>query len=124
DHPKLARHTPCERQLLLDEQHGEIRLFVELHDDVADLVDDVRLNPLGRLVQDQELRLEHHRSSDRQLLLLSAREISTAPAQHLLEHREELEDLLWDVSPLIPPRGQPDAQILLDRELREDLSSL
>jgi hypothetical protein len=33
-------------------------------------VDDVRLDAFGRLVQNQQRRLEHERTADRQLLLL------------------------------------------------------
>ncbi len=62
-----------ERQLLLDEQHRDARtVLIEPQDDAADLVHDVRLDPLGRLVQDQQARLEHERAADRELLLLAA----------------------------------------------------
>src|SRR5690606_16517502 len=124
DHPKLARNPTCERQLLLDEQHREVRLLVELQNDVADLVHDVRLNAFGRLIQDQELRLQHQGSTDRELLLLSSGKVSAASAQHLLEHGKELEYLLRQIAPLLAPSGQSSAQSLLDRELREDLAPL
>ena len=42
------------------------------------------------------LRIEHQRAADRQLLLLAARKIAAAPPQHLLQHREHLEDVLRD----------------------------
>ena len=54
------------------------RLSAEDH--VADLVDDVRLDAFGRFVQNQQLRLEHERPADRELLLLAAGQIAAAPA--------------------------------------------
>src|SRR5690606_35432450 len=56
DDAELARNATCERQLLFDEQHGQLLLLIELEDDIADLVDDVRLNAFGRFIEDQELR--------------------------------------------------------------------
>ena len=41
-------------------------------DDVLDLFDHRRLQSLGRLVEEQQLRLLHERAGDRQLLLLAA----------------------------------------------------
>ena len=38
------------------------------------------------------LRLHRERAADRELLLLAARQVAAAPAQHLLQHREHLED--------------------------------
>ena len=88
ENAELAGDPPRERQLLLDQQHRDARVPIEPQDDVADLVHDVRLNAFGRLVQDQQLRLEHERAADRELLLLSAGEIAAAPAEHLLQDRE------------------------------------
>src|SRR5690348_2000602 len=45
---EATRHAARERQLLLDEQDGHA-LIAEPRDDVADLRDDVRLDPFGRL---------------------------------------------------------------------------
>jgi hypothetical protein len=52
-----------------------------------------------------------------------AREVAAAPVQHLLEHREQLR-----TAPAEPACGrlvgQAHAQVLLDREPREDLAPL
>ena len=93
-----------------------------LQDDVADLVDDVRLNAFGGLVEDQQRRLEHERAADRQLLLLPARQIAAAPLQHLLQHREQLEDPRRNRPRAVLAHAEPDAQVLLDRQLRKDLA--
>src|SRR5262245_31163726 len=82
---KTARNAARETELLLDEQDGELFFTVQLHEDVADFGDDVRLNALGRLVQDEKLRLDGERAPDRELLLLAAREIAAAALQHRLQ---------------------------------------
>ena len=75
---------------------------------------DVGLNALGRLVEDEQLRFQRQRAADGELLLLPAREIAAAPAQHLLQHREQLEDALGDRARFACRATQPDAQVLLD----------
>src|SRR5690606_41557090 len=77
-----------------------------------------------RLVEDQELRFEHQRAPDRELLLLPAGQISTAPTQHRLQHRKELEDALRHLAPSPPPPDEPEPEVLLHRELGEDLAPL
>ena len=124
ENAEFAGDPPRERQLLLDQQHRDARVAIEPQDDVADLVHDVRLNAFGRLVQNQQRRLEHERAADRELLLLSAREIAAAPAQHLLQHRKQVEDLRRNRTPAAGARREADAQVLLDRQLRKDLASL
>ncbi len=88
ENAELARHAPRERQFLLDQKHRQPFLFIQPQNDVADFVHDIGLNPFGRLIQNQQLRLQHQRAADRQLLLLAARKIAAAPVQHLLQHRE------------------------------------
>jgi hypothetical protein len=60
---------------------------------------------------------------DGQLLLLAAGQVAAAAVQHLLEHREQLVQLGRDgrAAGLV---GQAHAQVLLDREPREDLAAL
>src|SRR4051794_8061434 len=96
DDAKFTRDTPCERQFLLDQQHCEVRFLVEPHDDVTNLMHDVGLNALSGFIEDQELGLEHQRSSDRQLLLLSAGQVAAASSQHLFQHRKQRKNLIRD----------------------------
>src|SRR5690606_38809744 len=79
---KAVAEAAHERQLLLDDEHGQPELAVQLANHVADLGDDARLDAFGRLVEEQEARLEHERARDREPLLLSAGEIAAAPLQH------------------------------------------
>ena len=89
---ELARHAAREGQLLFDQQHGQSFFLIQPQHDIADFVNDVGLNAFGRLIENQQLRLEHQRAADRELLLLAAREIAAAPVQHLLQHRKQIED--------------------------------
>ena len=97
---------------------------IQLEDDVADLVHDVRLDAFGRFVEDEQRRFEDERAADRQLLLLAAGEIAAAPVEHLLEHGEQVEDLRRNRTGAVLPDAEADAQVLLDGQLREDLAAL
>src|SRR5215469_17273213 len=61
-----------QRDVLLDEQHGDI-VAVEHVDDSPDFAHHPRHQALGRLVEQNDFRLEHHRAGNRQHLLLATR---------------------------------------------------
>src|SRR5258708_33113660 len=96
ENAELARHPACERQLLLDQQHGKPFFLVQLQDNIADFVDDIGLNSFGRLVKNQQLRFEHEGAADRELLLLPARKVAATPAQHLFQNWKQVEDPAWN----------------------------
>jgi hypothetical protein len=52
-------------------------------DHALDVLDDRRLDALGRLVEDQQARTACQRAADGELLLLAAGEVAAAPAQHV-----------------------------------------
>src|ERR1700681_2089532 len=85
ENAELAGHAPGAAQLLLDQEHRESRVPVEREKNVADLMHDVGLNPLGGLVKDEQRRLEDERAPDRELLLLPPGEIAATPMQHPLQ---------------------------------------
>src|SRR5580698_10416463 len=95
DDAKAPPDPAREGQLLLDQQHRD-PLVDQADDDVADLTHHVGLNALGRLVEDQQLRIERQRAAHGQLMLLPTRQIAAPALQHLLEHREQREDPLRD----------------------------
>ena len=68
---ELARHPPSEQQFLFDQHDGHVSLAIQLDDNVADFLNDIRLKPLSRLIQDQQLRLENKGTTNSQLLLLT-----------------------------------------------------
>src|SRR5262249_54896821 len=88
----------------------------------ADLLDDDGRQAFGRLIEEQEPRAGPQDPSDRQHLLLAARQGSPAGPEPLLEIREELEDLV-DVDPAGADRRRQQ-EILLDGEAREDAALL
>ena len=53
----------AEIEILLDEQDAHSPFAAQKADRVADLVDDVRLNAFGRLVEDEQLRLGEQRAA-------------------------------------------------------------
>src|SRR5437660_10078960 len=60
-----------ERHVLLHQQNRDA-LAAQHVDDVPDLRDHARHQPLGRLIEQDNFRLEHHRPRDREHLLLAA----------------------------------------------------
>jgi len=121
ENDEVARDSSRKRELLLYEQHGHASLAIEPQDDVADLVDDVRLDAFGRLIEDQKPRLENHGSANRELLLLATRQVAAAPMAHLLQDGKQVEDLRRNGARSVPPSGEANAQVLLHRELGENL---
>ena len=64
------------------------------------------------------------RPADRQLLLLAAGEVAAPAAQHGLEDREQLEDVVGNAALAARQRAEAGLQVLLDRQQREDLAAL
>ena len=110
-----------EAEVLLDQHDGEA-LPLQPGDGAADLLDDDRGEPLGRLVEQEELRAGAQDAADGQHLLLAARQLGALARQPLAQVREQLEDLLERQPAGLHPRRQH--QVLLDREAREDAALL
>ena len=69
-------------------------------------LDDDRRQPLGRLVQQQHLRIERQRAADRQHLLLAAGELVAEIVAALLQPRKHLVDLCRpSTARAAPPRS-------------------
>src|SRR2546427_3358180 len=88
-----ARDLEGQSHVLLDEQDRH-PVAVEDVDDLVDLGDHAGHQTLGRLVEEDDLGLEHHRPRDREHLLLAARERATRLVAPLPQHREPPVDLL------------------------------
>src|SRR2546427_2510352 len=73
---------PRELEVLLDQQDRSVALPLDPPQHVGDLVDDGRLDALGRLVEQEERRGGDQRPRDVELLLLAAGEVTPALAQH------------------------------------------
>ena len=52
------------RQFLFDKQHRDPLFLDQAQNDIADLVDDVRLNTFGGFIENQEFRIDGQRATD------------------------------------------------------------
>ena len=110
-----------EMEVLLDQQDGEAAAL-ELADDLADALHDHRRQPLGRLVEQQQVGAGAQDAADRQHLLLAARQLGALAAPPLLQVGKELVDLGQAHAARLDHRRQQ--QVLLDIEAREDAALL
>ena len=74
------------------------RRVAQIADGIADVLDDRRLDALGRLIEDEQFGLCDQRTGDGELLLLTTRKIAAAARQHVLQHREQPQHLGADVA--------------------------
>src|SRR5664279_547932 len=89
-----------------------------------DFLANARSEPFGCLIQDQEVRIGHERSSNRQHLLLAARELIPAIGRAFAQDWKQIENAVlrpWHIRFLALLRHQ---QILANREVGEDLAAL
>ena len=109
---------------LLDEKDGEAGL-PDSRQRIEDDVDDLRRKPERRFVEEKHLGIGGERASDRQLLLLAARQHPGVPGAELAQDREELVGA-GEAAPVLPLplRGEPEPEVLLHGELAEDAASL
>jgi len=114
-----------EMAIVLVEQYSicpRTRETAQVGDGAADVLDDRGLDAFGRLVEQQEARPHDEGASDRKLLLLAAREIAAATAQHAAEHGKQREHHLRDGAIVALERRKPGLQVFLDGEQREYLA--
>src|SRR5437016_829281 len=95
DHDQLpVCQRSCHAEVLLDEQEGD-PFVLEALAGVHELFDYGRREPLGRLIHDQELRVEQQRATDCEHLLLTSGELRSAVPLPLGKARKELVHTLW-----------------------------
>ena len=111
-----------QRHVLLDQKDGDA--FVVQHlDDLADLRHHARHQAFGRLVEQDDFRLQHHGARDGEHLLLAARQRAAGLVAPLRQNRKIDEHLVEQR--LAPVLGdamavEAGAQVLHDREQAED----
>src|ERR1700738_5130090 len=86
---KIVAELAREVEILLDQHDRDLAEVAQIGDGPADVLDDRRLDALGRLVEQEHARPHDERAADGELLLLAAREVAAAPAQHVAEHRKQ-----------------------------------
>src|SRR5438093_160822 len=125
-HVAVLSEPERHRGVLLGEQDGDARLTVHAADDLEDLVHQHRRQPHRGLVEQHELGPGHERAADRHHLLLAARDVAGLDLAPLRQPGKvaihELELLLGRVAVL--PRVAAGEEVLLDREVLEDVPAL
>src|SRR6266852_4835769 len=94
-----VRGLEGQRHILLHEEDGHA-VAVQDVDDLVDLRDHARHEPFRRLVEENDLGLEHHGPRDGQHLLLPARQRAPRLAAPLSEHGEGGVHLVEQILPL------------------------
>src|SRR5450432_2333028 len=79
-------------QILFDQQDAH-RAF-EFLNRVADLVDDVRLNALGRFVEQDHFRIGEQSARNGKLLLLAAAQHAAFARKKIFQNRKQLKDFV------------------------------
>src|SRR6185436_17970950 len=69
EHVRVRRHLERDRRVLLDDEHRQPLLLVQLAHDPEDLTSDQRREPERGLVQQKHARVAHQRSGEREHLL-------------------------------------------------------
>ena len=110
--------------VLLDEEHGDVERLHALHH-VEDLGDEDRGEAHRRLVEQEARGAAHQRAGDGEHLLLAAGEAAGDEVALLLQDREHGEGVRHVLlHPVVGVEEGAEAQVLLDRQVGEDLPAL
>src|SRR5258707_11888563 len=110
--------------LRLHQHDRHLAETAQVRDGAADVLGERGLDAFGRLGEQKQARPHDEGAADRELLLLAAREIAAAPAQHAAEHGKQREYHLRNGAVIAPERRKPGLQVFLDSEQREYLAAL
>src|SRR5690606_19980631 len=119
---RVERHVG----VLLDQQHRGSALAIDAHDDLEDLLRELRRQSQARFVEQDQSRRRHDRTRDRQHLLLSARQQACVLRSTLAQDREIAVDGLEVARDAIAILARIGAhhQVVVDRQQRKDLAPL
>src|SRR5439155_7344577 len=125
EHVRAIGERRGERGTLLDEEDRDTA-FADLAEGAEDRVDDGRCEAERRLVEEQHVGAREQRPRDRELLLLTAREVAGVPAAKVVHDREELVDPLQVAFEAVAaaPAREAEAQVLVHRQPGEDVAAL
>src|SRR5439155_3077063 len=107
--------------VLLHQQDRDAGL-VDAMDLPADVGHQLRHDALGRLVENDQLRLHHQAARDREHLLLPAGQRAARLARTLLQARKTLQHARLDLQ--VGLAGQADAEVFIYREVRKNPAPL
>ena len=103
-----------------------LRTFLELHDDVTDLLAETRVQRGQRLVEEEEGGARHHGAGQRHPVSLPSAEGGRGPVPQFRE-ADRGQDLLHPpagLAPWDPPDSQGKGHVLLHREMRKEHGGL
>src|SRR5204863_4522242 len=112
-HHEMVAELAGEIKILLDEDDGYLPQVPQIGNRTTNILDDGRLNALGRLIEQQYPRLHDKGAPDRELLLLPARQISAAAPQHIGEHRKQRKYVVRNCAPVARERRETSLEIFL-----------
>ncbi len=110
-----------QRCVLLDDQHRDPHLAVDLAQDPEQFLDDQRREPEGRLVEQHQAGPQHQPAADRQHLLLAARQrpsLLSAPFLEARKMRVHLLDIRGDAGPVVADH-RAELQVFFDRDAQK-----
>ena len=123
DHDRdVVGHRGRDPDILLDDEHADVALIAEIEQNLFDPFDNDRRQALGRLVHDQEPRVEQERARNGEHLLLAAGELIAAIGAPFGETRKRFVDARDRPLRLAVAGGE--AQMLIDGERRPQAPAL
>ena len=122
DHHHPIGHRHRKAQHLLRHHNADLPHLLDLVQVLSELLDDRRLDTLRGLIQQQHLRVGRQRPANGQLLLLPPGQVARLPVAHVVQHREQVVDIGWDL--LRPGRLQTGGDVLLHRQGRKHQPAL
>jgi hypothetical protein len=122
-HVARVAQVQRQRRVLLDEQHGQLRLH--LRQRLVHRLDDDRRQAERRLVEHDELRRREQRPADDDHLLLAAGQRPAVPLAQRYQGGEQVVDVRDAEQRLAPvARGLPDEQVVVHGQRREHVPAL
>ncbi len=103
DHVQDFRHARGHVAIVRDHQHGHPALAIELDDELVDLIAGLRVEVAGGLVCEENTRLQHERTRERDTLLLTTRELAGTVLQTITDADAIEQRLRHDARPRASP---------------------
>src|SRR3984957_6414852 len=121
---KIVAELAGKVEILFDQNDRDVAKAAKIRNRAPDVLDDRRLNALGRLVEQQQFRPHHQRTPDGNLLLLAAGQIAATAAEHRLQHRKQREHVVGNIAIFALQRAETGLEIFLHGQQRKNLAAL
>src|SRR5882724_2702757 len=120
DHEERVSEPSGHPDVLFGQEKRDAELAIEGKQGLADLVHDIRLDAFGRLVEQENLRIDGKRTGDRELLFLSAGQETCPAVETKLQIGEHLEADLGYLRATVVARESPQENVFPDGEFRKN----